>query len=134
MYFTLICIICERHAKMCVCLCVCVCVCVRVCVCLFTCVCVYICMYVCVCDSLSLSLSLSSPRAHLLVVGMLWFMSTPFYPILVSVSVFTALSTVFHFINSPDNSLLSHSVLLVLFCLIGSFNYMSLYESPSSLI
>ena len=36
---------------------------------------------------------------------------TPFYPVLVSVSVFVALSTVFHSINSPDNSPLSHSVL-----------------------
>ena len=40
---------------------------------------------------------------------------TPFYSVLVSVSVFMALSTVFHSINSPDNSLLSHSVLQVLF-------------------
>ena len=37
---------------------------------------------------------------------------TPFYFTLVSGSVFMALSTVFHFINYPDNSLLSHSVLL----------------------
>ena len=29
---------------------------------------------------------------------------TPFYSVLVSVSVFMALSTVFHCINSPDNS------------------------------
>ena len=35
--------------------------------------------------------------------------------VLVSVSVFMALSTVFHFINSSDNSPLSHPVLLVLF-------------------
>ena len=34
-----------------------------------------------------------------------------FYSVLVSVSVFMALSTVFHSINSPDNSPLSHSVL-----------------------
>ena len=40
---------------------------------------------------------------------------TPFYSVLVSVSDFMALSTVFHSINSPYNSLLSHSVLLVLF-------------------
>ena len=40
---------------------------------------------------------------------------TLFYSVLVSVSVFMALSTVLHSINSPDNSLLSHSVLLVLF-------------------
>ena len=54
---------------------------------------------------------------------------TPFYSDLVSVSVFMALSTVFHSMNSPDSSPLSHSVLLVLFCLIGSFNCISLYES-----
>ena len=39
---------------------------------------------------------------------------TPFYLVLVSISVFMVLSTVFHSINSPDNSLLSHSVLPVL--------------------
>ena len=49
---------------------------------------------------------------------------TPFYSVLVSVSVFVAL----HSINSPENSLLSHSV-LPYFCLIGPFNYISLYES-----
>ena len=40
---------------------------------------------------------------------------TPLYSVHVSVSVFMALSTVFHSINSPDNSQLSHSVLPVLF-------------------
>ena len=40
---------------------------------------------------------------------------TPFYSVFVSVSVFMALSTVFHSVNSPGNSPLSHSVLLVLF-------------------
>ena len=35
---------------------------------------------------------------------------TPFHSVLVSISVFTALSTVFHSVNSPDNSPLSHSV------------------------
>ena len=40
---------------------------------------------------------------------------TPFHCVLVSVSVFMALSTVFHSINSPGNSPLSHSVLPVLF-------------------
>ena len=40
---------------------------------------------------------------------------TPFYSVLVSISVFMALSTVFRPINSPGNSLLSHSVLPVLF-------------------
>ena len=38
---------------------------------------------------------------------------TPFHSVLVSVSVFKALSTVFHFINSSDNSPFSHSVLPV---------------------
>ena len=41
-------------------------------------------------------------------------LSAPFYSVLVSISVFMALSTVFHSISSPDNSPLSHSVLLVL--------------------
>ena len=39
---------------------------------------------------------------------------TPFHSVLVSISVFLALSTVFHSINSRDNSPLSHSVLPVL--------------------
>ena len=38
---------------------------------------------------------------------------TPFHYVLVSISVFMALSTVFHSINAPDNSPLSHSVLPV---------------------
>ena len=42
---------------------------------------------------------------------------TPFYSFLVSVSVFMALSTTFHSINSPD----SHSVLPVLFLPYWSF-------------
>ena len=55
---------------------------------------------------------------------------TPFYSVLVSISVFVALSTVFHSINSPDNSPLSHSVLPVLFLPRCSFQlYISLYES-----
>ena len=41
-------------------------------------------------------------------------LSTPFYLVLVSVSIFMALSTVFCSINSPHNSPLSHSVLPVL--------------------
>ena len=40
---------------------------------------------------------------------------TPFYSVLVSVSVFMALSTVFHSINSPDNSPLFHYVVPILF-------------------
>ena len=54
----------------------------------------------------------------------------PFYSVLVSVSVFMALSTVFHSINSPDNSPFSHSILPVLSPpYFGPFNYISLYES-----
>ena len=41
-----------------------------------------------------------------------------FYSVLVSVSVFMALSIVFHSINSPENSPLSHSVLLFLLCVL----------------
>ena len=63
-------------------------------------------------------------RAHFHVMGMLRFtffymnhpsLSTPFCSVLVSVSVFMALSIVFHSKDSPDNSPLSHSVLPVLF-------------------
>ena len=79
------------------------------------------------------------PRARLHVVGMLQFMSlinqptlpTSFYSVLVSVSVFMTLSTAFHSTDSPDKSLLSHSVLPVLFYLTGPFNYISLFESLS---
>ena len=71
----------------------------------------------------------TSPQAYLYVVGMLQFMSdinkpslpTPLYSVLVSVSVFMALSTVFHSVNSPDNSPFSHSVLPVLSLCYWSF-------------
>ena len=57
-------------------------------------------------------------------------MPTPFYSVLESVSVFLALSTVFHFMNSPESSPLSYSVLPVLsLCLVGPLNYIPLYES-----
>ena len=46
---------------------------------------------------------------------------TPFYSVLVSISVFMALSTVFHPINSPDSSSLSYSVFLVLLLPYWSF-------------
>ena len=46
---------------------------------------------------------------------------TPFYSVLVSISVFMAMSAVFHAINSPDNSTLSHSVLPALFLSYWSF-------------
>ena len=52
---------------------------------------------------------------------------TPFYSVLVSVSVFIALSSVFHSINSINKSPLSHSVLLNLFLPYWSFQlYISL--------
>ena len=69
------------------------------------------------------------PWVRLNMVGMLWFLSdinqlslpTPLYSVLVSVSAFMVFSTAFHSINSPDNSLLFHSVLLVLFLSHWSF-------------
>ena len=52
---------------------------------------------------------------------------TPFYSDLVSISVFRVHSSVFHSIHSPDNSPLSHSVLLNLFLPYWSFQiYISL--------
>ena len=52
---------------------------------------------------------------------------TPFKSVLVSISVLMALSTAFHSINSPDNSLFSHSVLQVLSLPYWSFQvYISL--------
>ena len=81
------------------------------------------------------------------MVGMLRFMSDIkptelahsfgffFNSVLVSISVFVALSTLFHSINSPDNSPFSHSVLPVLSLLYWSFQlYISLRKSPSALI
>ena len=52
----------------------------------------------------------------------------PFYSVLVNISVFMALSTVFHSLNSPDNSPFSQFVLPVLFLPYRSFQ-LSLYES-----
>ena len=55
--------------------------------------------------------------------------------VLVSVSVFMTLSTVFHSISSPDNSPLFHSVILVLFLPHWSFQlYIPLGKSSSALI
>ena len=48
-------------------------------------------------------------------------LSTRFYSVLVSVSAFMSLLTVFHSINSPNNSPLSYSVFLVLFLPYWSF-------------
>ena len=53
---------------------------------------------------------------------------TPFYSVLVPVSVFMALSTVFHSVNSPNNSLLFHSVLPIS-SLTGSFNHITLMKA-----
>ena len=54
---------------------------------------------------------------------------TPFYSVLESVSVFMALSTVFHSINSPGKSPLLILFFWSYFCLIGPFDYISLFES-----
>ena len=79
--------------------------------------------------------SLDRPRrAHLDVVGMLWFMSdinqpslaTPFHSVLASISVFMALSTEFRSIDS-STTLFSDSVLPVLSLPYWSFQiYVSL--------
>ena len=55
-------------------------------------------------------------------------LANSFYFVLVSVSIFMDLSTVFHSINSPYNSPLSHSVLLVV-CLPHWAFQLSLYQS-----
>ena len=61
-----------------------------------------------------------------------------FNSVLVSVSVFMALSTAFHSINSPDNSPLSHSVFPVLFfaLLVLSTTYllMKVFFSPDIIL
>ena len=57
---------------------------------------------------------------------------TPFYSVLVPLFDFMALSTVFDSKNSPDNSPLSHSVLLVSFLPYWSFQlYISLIMKVS---
>ena len=62
-------------------------------------------------------------------------LANSFYSVLVSVSVFMALSTVFNSLNSPDNSPLSHFVLLVLFLPHWFFQlYISLLKSSSALM
>ena len=60
---------------------------------------------------------------------------TFFNSVLVSVSIFMALSTVFHSLNPPDNSPFSHSVLPVSSLPYWSFQLLvSLGKSPSALI
>ena len=56
---------------------------------------------------------------------------TPFYSV-VSVSVFLALSTVFHSMNSPDDFLLSHAPLPVFFSALLVLS--TIWKSPSALI
>ena len=52
---------------------------------------------------------------------------TPIYSVRASINVSMALSTVFHSINSPDNSPFSHSVLVILALPYWSFQlYISL--------
>ena len=55
----------------------------------------------------------------------------PFHSVLVSLSAFMALSTVFHSIHSPDNSPLPHSVLPVLFLPYWSFSTLYLFIKVS---
>ena len=50
---------------------------------------------------------------HVFDMNQLSLLTPFFFSVLLSVSVFMAFSTVFHSINSPDNSPLSHSALLV---------------------
>ena len=58
-------------------------------------------------------------------------MLTPFYSVLVSVSVFMALSTVFHSINSPDNFPLSHRSSGLIFLPYWPFQHAYYEDEPS---
>ena len=59
---------------------------------------------------------------------------TPFYSVLVTVSVLTALSNAFQSVNSPSNSSLSHSVLWVSFLLCWFFQPYIYLWTPSARI
>ena len=62
---------------------------------------------------------------------------TPFYSVLVSVSVFVALSSVFHSINSPDNSafsLCSSSLISALLILSVTYIFMKVSLSPNVIL
>ena len=59
----------------------------------------------------------------------LWHKPTPFYSVLVSISVFNGSFNCISSINSHDNSPLSYSVLLILFLPYWSFQLYILYES-----
>ena len=136
-----------RYAKivrlLCTCMCTCVCICVCMCVCARVCVCVCVCVSeLCItCGGywfnqlfhfLSLFVvSTGSPSCGGRVAVHVFdknqpSLPIPVYSVLVSISVFLTLSTVFHSINSPDNSQLPHSLLWSHFCLIGPFSYISL--------
>ena len=61
--------------------------------------------------------------------------ATPFYSVLVSISVLMALSTVLHSIHSLDNFLPSHSVLPVLFPLYSTiYFFMKVSFSPDIIL
>ena len=62
---------------------------------------------------------------------------TPFYSVLVSVSVFMALSTVFHSINSPDNSafsLCSSGLIFALLVLSTVYLFVKVSLSPDIIL
>ena len=62
---------------------------------------------------------------------------TPLYSVLLSVSVFMALSNVFHPINFPDNSPLSHSVIhsvLSVLVLSTAYLFMKVTLSPGIIL
>ena len=62
---------------------------------------------------------------------------TPFYSVLLSASVFIALSTVFLSINSPQNSPLSHSLLQIfsaLLVLSTIYIFMKVFLSPDIIL
>ena len=88
--------------------------CVRMCVR----ACVRACVRVCVCVCSASVVPAGSPsrggyaEVHVFDINQP-SLPTPFYSVLVSVSVFTALSTVFYSINSPSKSPLSHFVLFL---------------------
>ena len=78
-----------------------------------------------------LSLSLLSPTGSTSRINQP-SLPTPFYSVTASVSVFMALSTVFHSIHSPDNSPFSDSVLSLPY---WSFQlHISLWKSAPALI
>ena len=86
--------------------------------------------------------SYASSRAHLHLKRMSWFLSdinqsslpTPSYSFLMSISVFMALSTVFHSINSPENSvfsLCSSGLISALSVPSTIYLFMKVYFSPA---